>query len=115
MRPGRMSRYVFCREYAEPDGTVMLTEPVPFDFVDLADNRRHIVKQGDTLWGLAALYFIADKIERPADLWWIIADFQPAPIYDPTEALTPGRVLHIPSLRTLAERCFSAARRREHL
>jgi hypothetical protein len=46
-------------------------------------------------------------------LWWVIADFQSDPIHDPTRKLKRGRVLIIPSERTLTEEIFSERRRRE--
>jgi hypothetical protein len=52
-------------------------------------------------------------MQRPSGLWWIIADFQPDPIHDPTVRLTPGRTLYIPSLRTVQEEVFSDKRRKE--
>jgi hypothetical protein len=75
---------------------------------ELPDNRFHVVVEGDTLYNLAALYF--EGIERPAGLFWVIADFQQTPIHDPTVQLEPGRALVIPSLRTLIEEILSSNR-----
>jgi hypothetical protein len=50
---------------------------------------------------------------RPAGLWWVIADFQPDPVHDPTLSLEPGRVLVVPSIRTVQEEIFSETRRAE--
>ena len=47
-----------------------------------------------------------------AALWWVIADFQPEPVHDPTRALEVGRVMFIPSERTLVEEVFSSRRRK---
>ncbi len=43
----------------------------------------------------------------------LIADFQPDPIHDPTLSLEVGRVLVVPSLRTVTEEVFSEKRRQE--
>ena len=76
-----------------------------------ADNRQHVVKEGETLFSLAGRYFA--PLPRPAGLWWVIADFQPDPVQDPTLSLDVGRVVVVPSLRTVTELIFSETRRRE--
>ncbi len=58
------------------------------------DTRLHKVEEGDTLEALAELFFGGPNSAR---LWWIIADFQPEPILDPTEDLKIGKLLFIPS------------------
>jgi hypothetical protein len=83
----------------------------PYRLRALSDNRQHIVKEGDTLFSLAGRYFA--PLPRPAGLWWVIADFQPDPIHDPTLALEVGRVLVVPSVRTVVEEVFSEKRRQE--
>lgn len=114
MPPRRYSRHSFTlgiRDAEIAPNVVQLTDRQPFLYRNLADTRRHIVRKGDTLWTLAARYLRG--IERPAGLWWVIADFQPDPIHDPTIDLTEGRVLHIPSVRTVLELIFSENRRLE--
>lgn len=128
MAPRRFSRHTFCRGYAPDDadleidcfeapwpgrtaGKYQLTEREPFRFREFADTRLHRVKQGDTLFTLAAHYFA--PLPRPAGLWWVIADFQPQPIVDPTLRLRPGALVAIPSVRTVQEDIFNEARRRE--
>jgi len=106
------SRYQYCKEIEDDDGNRYLDEPEPYRFVDAADNRYHTVKDGDTLWGLAHLYFAG--FPRACGLWWVIADFQPTPIVDPTLRLQAGDVLVIPSLRRVRMAVFSAERRRYH-
>lgn len=107
--PDRLSRYRFSSAQADAAGRLFLDDPRPFRFQNLADNRRHLVAEGDTLWGLAARYFA--PIPRPAGLWWVIAHFNG--VHDPTVALTPGSVLTVPSLRTVQELIFNERRRRE--
>jgi nucleoid-associated protein YgaU len=113
MPPRKLSRHSYVLGIAdegEPDA-IQLTERTPYGYRPLADTRQHVVKQGDTLWSLATRYFVG--FSRPAGLWWVIADFQPDPILDPTIALSPGTVLYIPSVRTVLENIFSETRRTE--
>lgn len=98
---------------ADRVGALWLTDRVPFRFEALSDNIQHVIGAGDSLWTLAGRYFAG--IPRPSGLWWVIADFQPAPIFDPTLQLTKGSVLFIPSLRTVIERIFDERRRAEHV
>lgn len=88
----------------------MLYGDEPYRFHVFGDNVEHIVQSGDTLQSLAGQYFA--PIPRACGLWWVIADFQPDPIHDPTVELEVGRVLIIPSHRTLTEEVFSERRRR---
>jgi len=111
MPPRRFSRYTFSSAVIDDEERLFLTEREPFRFRALPDNRQHVVKEGETLFSLAGRYFA--PLPRPAGLWWVIADFQPDPIHDPTVALEPGRVLVIPSVRTVLEEVFSERRREE--
>jgi hypothetical protein len=111
MPPRRFSRYTFSAAVLDDDERLLLTDREPFRFRALPDNRQHVVKEGDTLFSLAGRYFAA--LPRPAGLWWIVADFQPDPLHDPTISLEVGRVLVIPSLRTVTEEVFSEKRRLE--
>lgn len=111
MPPRKYSRYSFCTIRLDAGGRSFLDDRVPFGYVNLPDNRTHLVQQGDTLFGIAGRMFA--PLVRPAGLWWVIADFQPQPIHDPTIQLQPGRVLYVPSLRTVNERIFSEGRRIE--
>lgn len=111
MPPQLYSRYQFCTAQADDEGRLFLSERVPYRFRAFADNRTHIVQEGDTLQVLAATYF--EGMPNPAWLWWVIADFQPDPILDPTIALAGGQTIIIPSVQTLIERVFSESRRAE--
>lgn len=111
MPPRRYSRYTFCSALLDEAERLHLTEREPFRFRALSDNRQHVVKEGDTLFSLAGRYFA--PLPRPAGLWWVIAYFQPDPIHDPTLSLEVGRVLVVPSLRTITEEVFSERRRQE--
>lgn len=60
----------------------------------------HTCKDGDTLWGLSAQYYGQD-FERAELLFWIIGDFQPTPVVDPTLVFSAGDVVHVPSARVV--------------
>ena len=107
--PRLFSRYSFCEQLKDPDGRLYLSERVPFRYLRLPDNRSHLVQQGDTLFTLADRYFFPTP--GAAQLWWVIADFQPSPIADPTGQLAPGERLVIPSSETLRSRIFAETRR----
>lgn len=111
MPPRRFSRYAFSAAVLDDAGRLLLTEREPFRFRSFPDNRQHVVQQGDTLFSLAGRYFA--PLPRPSGLWWVIADFQPEPIHDPTLALDLGRVVFIPSVRVITEEVFAEARRQE--
>lgn len=111
MPPRRFSRYSFCSAVLDDQERLFLTDREPFRYRPLPDNRQHVVKEGDTLFSLAGRYFA--PLPRPAGLWWVIADFQPEPVHDPTLALELGRVVVVPSIRTITEEAFSEKRRAE--
>lgn len=113
MPPRRWSRHSFVTAFKDeetPDD-MQLSERTPFLYRELRDNVQHQVKEGDTLHTLAAKYFRG--IDRPAQLWWVIADFQPEPVFDPTIKLALGATIVVPSMRTLTELIFSETRRTE--
>lgn len=111
MPPRRFSRYTFSSAQADASGALVLHGGDPFRYRELPDNRWHPVVEGDTLFTLAARYFRG--LDRPAGLYWVIMDFQPDPIHDPTLSLVPGTQLVIPSKRTVLEDIFGEKRRRE--
>jgi hypothetical protein len=110
MPPNRFSRHRFCTAAPDEEGRLFLDDRPVYGYRDLPDNRQHVVREGDTLWGLADLYFAS--MPRAAGFWWAIADFQPDPVHDPTIALTVGTTVVIPSLRTLQQEILNDARRR---
>ncbi len=110
MPPRLHSRHQFCLAFADPvTGKLVLTDREPYRFAPFADNVQHLVIEGDTLARLAARYFA--PLADAAQLWWIIADFQPEPIFDPTIALEVGRTIVLPSLQTVLTEIFDEARR----
>jgi hypothetical protein len=111
MPPRLYSRFTFCAAVIDDRGRLLLTEREPFRFRAFPDTRQHLVQQGDSLFTLAGRYFA--PLPRPAGLWWIVADFQPDPVHDPTLALEPGRLVFIPSVRVVTEELFAETRRQE--
>jgi hypothetical protein len=105
------SRYTFCEAWFDGDGRIFLDARKPFRYRAYPDNLIHVVQQGETLWNLAGRHFRPHT--RAAGLWWVIADFQPNPISDPTIALVPGSSIVLPSLQTVTLGVFSERRRGE--
>ena len=112
MPPRSGSRHSFCLGVTDEQGRLFLTEREPYGYQPHADNRVHVVVQGDTLFDLAGRYFA--PLPRACGFWWVIADFQPEPIIDPTLELGPaGLRIFIPSIRVLTDVILGEARRRE--
>jgi len=112
MPPGEISRHLLTDGITDEDTNDLFLAPrEPYRFRNLSDTRTHEVRQGDTLFTLAGTFFAPTP--RACGLWWVIADFQPDPVFDPTLELTPGVVLYIPSLRTVLEKVLSEERRGE--
>jgi hypothetical protein len=105
------SRYGFCSGVEHDTGSRFLTEREPYRYRPLGDSRAHRVVEGDTLFDLAGRYFA--PLPRACGFWWVIADFQPDPILDPTLALSPGATLVIPSTRVLTDVILAESRRAE--
>jgi hypothetical protein len=103
------SRYLFCQGIVDADGNLYLTDREPFRFVERSDNLFHTVQEGDTLFSLAFTYF--ERMPRPDQFFWAIADFQREPIVDVTLALPKGVTLVIPSVRCLIEEILNESRR----
>lgn len=104
------SRYFISLGVSDGNGRRLLTEPEPYRFTAHPDTRLHVVTQGDTLFTLAGQYFA--PLPQACGYWWVLADFQPDPIVDPTLALDVGRRLFVPSLRVLTDVILGEARRR---
>ena len=112
MPPRLFSRYQFCTQLADANGALYLSERDPFRYQPFSDNIEHKVTEGETLQSIASRYYavMAKPDFDPDTLWWVIADFQPDPIFDPTIALAPGTTIVVPSLATLREQIFNEVR-----
>jgi nucleoid-associated protein YgaU len=108
----RYSRYWANKVYTDTGGTQYLDEREPVRYRDAPDNIYHTVRDGDTLWGLAHRYF--QGLPNACRRWWILAEYQPTPILDPTIALQPGTVVVVPSLRFVHTVVYGEDRRRYH-
>jgi len=113
MPPRENSRYAFTTARRDAESQKLLLGPrTPFRYEARADNRTHVVQSGDTLWNLAARYFQplgGLPIRSAAMLYWIIQDYQPVPIHDPTIRLQEGTTLVIPSVAFVIDRVFTEA------
>jgi len=89
------SRYANAEIFMADGGQKALTMRGRIFFEDQDGIIGHPIEAGDTLWNLAERYW-AGLFAEPAEFWWIIADFQPTPILDPTLQLVPGEVIFIP-------------------
>jgi hypothetical protein len=106
MPPHVRSRYLATLGLRDSSDRLYLTERTPFRYdPTLPGTRRHTVAQGDRLWHLAYRYF--KPFPNAEHLWWVIAEFQPQPILDPTLDLDVGRVLFVPSGRVMQERILT--------
>jgi len=95
----------FAEAVVDADGCTWLTSVNPYRYRHFDDNEQYPVKDGDTLQR------IAWKKYGDAMLYWVIADFQPEPIHDPTLVLEAGSILILPSKRTVFEEILSESRR----
>lgn len=93
MPPAANSRYLFAEGFLF-DGKTYIGQREPFHFDVSLANRVHRARRGDTLHVLAERYL--SGLPNSADLWWLLAEFQPEPIIDPTVPIDPGRLIFIP-------------------
>jgi len=108
------SRYRYCTvlEKDDENRTKYFDEREPFRFVDETDNRIHLAVDGDTWWGLCHRYF--PSIPRKAGLFWLLCEFQPEPVIDPTLCIKAGTRILIPSERLVRTKVFSKERLKFH-
>jgi nucleoid-associated protein YgaU len=96
-----VSRYRYARVFTDDvPGSVTFDRSYlgfrePVSYRDDPDNVTHIVQAGDNLQTLAHRYFAG--MPEAANMWSVLAEFQPTPILDPTKRLEPGSILMIPS------------------
>jgi hypothetical protein len=88
------SRYQLAILQGKSTGELYIGSRDRLFYANMSNIEPHIVEDGDTLWSLAARYYGGEDGE--ANLWWVIADFQPEPILDPTIALQAGSTILIP-------------------
>jgi hypothetical protein len=105
MPPRENSRLQFAEGVVDADGCTLLTAVNPYRYRDLDDNEPYPVKDGDTLQRIAWEKY------GDATLYFVIADFQPEPIHDPTLVLEAGTVLILPSYQTVFEEILGESAR----
>lgn len=114
MPPRQGSRHLRSIATDDDAGRIFLGPRDPYEFRDLTDNVVWHVKDGDSLQSIAATVY-ASLSRLPtwsaANLWWVIADFQPRRIIDPTIKLVSGSTLVCPSPRVVQEEILSRRRR----
>lgn len=106
----KYSRYQFCTVLGGDGQTAHLDEREPFRFRDESDNRFYTTKEGDTWWGLAWRFFTG--FPNRSLLWWLLCEYQPEPVVDPTIVIPAGTTVVIPSERLLRTKVFSPENRR---
>jgi hypothetical protein len=106
MPPHIQSRYLSVFGVRDNSGNFFMTERKRFFFDDsLPGTILHKAETTDKLWNLAYRYWGGENgIENAEHLWWVIAEFQPIPISDPTIDLESDRLLYIPSLQVVREK-----------
>ena len=104
------SRYQFCTMLGGNGETAYLDEREPFRFSDEPDNKLYTAREGDTWWGMAWKFFTG--FPNPSCLWWLLCEYQPEPVVDPTIRIEAGRVIVIPSERLLRTKVFNRENRR---
>jgi hypothetical protein len=109
MPPNTRSRYKHCTATRDDIGQLFLDDREPYRYQDLPDNKIYIVKSGDTLQSIAWMQFFGMN-DFPVGLWWVIGDFQPIPIHDPTLLLEAGSILYIPSPKTIRDNILGQSR-----
>ena len=96
----------------EKNGIDRVLPYAPFRYEEFEDTIKHICKDGEMLWEIAAKYY-TNLIEYPSMFYDIIADFQPTPILDPTLSRSAGEVIYVPTIRVIKERILNTDREYE--
>ncbi len=107
--PSAYSRDRYCVGITDEESNLYLTDPEPFRYQDRPDNLVHVVVEGETWESIAFNEYGRE------DLWWVLPDYQPEPVHDPTVALVGGSTLILPSSRVVFEEVISEERREAHL
>jgi nucleoid-associated protein YgaU len=100
------SRYRFTSRYTE-SSTFSGRKIVAFgsrdanQYADDPENTVFVVREGDTLEKIANRFY--KGYPDAALLYWVIAEFQREPIFDPTRKLRPGSIITIPSPNRIAD------------
>jgi hypothetical protein len=94
------SRYLAQVPAVDSAWRLYLPDREPFGYRDRPDNLVHLVSRGDDWSSIAEKYYY-EVSTRACGLWWILCDFQPQPVIDPTLELAPGLEVIVPSPLTV--------------
>lgn len=113
MPPVKHSRHQYTIGLTNTAGETFLTDPVPVRYIESSDTIVHVVQEGERMENIAHRYY--SVFETPtfpvAGLAWIIRDFQPVPIIDPTLKLKAGTKVYVPAPSFVQQRVFDERRR----
>ena len=104
------SRYRFCDVLTDEDGKSYLSERSPFGYRASPDNLERVVVDNDTWWSIAGLWY-RDLAPNPSMLFWIVCDYQPVPVVDPTLAIPAGVTVYGPHPDVVKEQILNESRR----
>ncbi len=103
MPPRINSRYLSTEGVVDDNGYFHLTEREPFKYdANLPGTIRHRVGAGESIFTIAFKYY--DPFPNAEHLWWVLCEFQPDPILDPTLDLAENRIIFVPTLRVIQEK-----------
>jgi len=112
MPPGQFSRHLLVTGLTRvTDGQRFLLDREPFRFVPRPDTRRIVAKGGDTWQSLAFEHL--NPVSNAEQLWWVLTDFQPEPVLDPTIPPVPGTIIYIPAPEFVLSELWAESRRDE--
>lgn len=108
MPPQKNSRYSYCLGIKR-SGKLWLSSMTPFRYREYSDTRIHQTVENETLDQIAERYYGDDGWKW----WWVIAQFQPNPIVDPTVAFDAGVTIYVPSMKIISQVIMNPSRRKE--
>lgn len=91
------------------DGLNFLLDREPLYFQPRSDNKRVVVQATDTWWSLAAAHL--SSLPNAEQFFWVICDYQPNPIMDPTINPMPGTLVIIPDENFIMSTYFADSSR----
>lgn len=91
-----LSRYFNLDTRLDTADRLVLLKRTPFRFEDREDNIHHEAGTGERWWHIAERYY-TKVAARACGLWWVVADYQPTPIVDPTLKIRPGTIIICPA------------------
>lgn len=90
------SRYFATGEETNDEAVQVVAEREPYAYRDRSDNISHVASEGDS-WQTIAERYYSSISSRACGLWWVVAEYQPTPIVDPTLQIRKGKVITVPA------------------